>query len=81
MQFKEYKQEGFGDARKVLGLSQQELADICRTTRQTLSAIENGQRAMSSTVIVVGLALEGVAEEQGWRKERIVKMLVTGEMP
>lgn len=65
MQFKEYDTKLFKFKRRVLGVSVRELADICKCDDKTILNIENGVPARETTIIVVGLALDGLAEEQG----------------
>lgn len=67
MQFKKYDTKLFEYQRRVLGLSRQELADVCRCSAQTITCVEKGTRRNEQTIIVIGLALEGLAEEQGIR--------------
>lgn len=65
MQFKKYDAKLFKYQRRVLGITAQELADICRCTRQTIRNVENGTNRSESMTIVIGLALEGLAKERG----------------
>ena len=67
MQFKKYDTKLFEYQRRVLGLSRKELADVCRCSEQTIMFVEKGTRRNEQTIIVIGLALEGLAEEQGIR--------------
>lgn len=64
MQFKKYDAKLFKYQRRVLGVSIRELADVCRCDVKTIMNAENGTCARESTIIVIGLALEGLAEEQ-----------------
>lgn len=67
MQFKKYDTKLFEYQRRVLGLSRKELADVCRCSEQTIMCVEKGIRRNEQTIIVIGLALEGLAEEHGIR--------------
>lgn len=65
MQFKNYDTKLFKTKRLVCEVTLQELADICHMTRQTISNIETGRSHNKATETLIGLALDGLAEEQG----------------
>ena len=67
MQFKEYDTKLFKYQRRVLGVSMRKLADICRCDEKTIMNVENGTCGRETTIIIIGLALDGLAEEQGIR--------------
>ena len=72
MKFKDYDPKLFKVKRVVLDLSQEDLAIVCKTTRQTVSAIENGHKLSDLPIItLIGLALDGFAEEKGERTVRL----------
>ena len=64
MKFKDYDPKLFKIKRKVCQVSTNELADICHMTRQTICNVESGRSGNQSTIILIGLALDGLAEEQ-----------------
>ena len=47
----------------VCKVTTQELADICHVTRQTISNIENRKSTNKATETLIGLALDGLAQE------------------
>ena len=66
MHFKDYDTKLFKTKRLVCEVTLQELADICHTTRQTISNIETGKsHHYKTTETLIGLALDGLAEEKG----------------
>ena len=64
MQFKDYDPKLFRIKRNVLGLTMEELATASRTTRQTVGNIERGRVKNGPSVILIGLALDGYAQEK-----------------
>ncbi len=65
MTFKDYDPKLFKTKRLVCEITMEELASICHLTRQTLSNIESGRTINEATTILIGLALDGIAEEKG----------------
>lgn len=58
----------FKTKRETLGLNQTELAEKCGLGQPTVSAIERGEYAKKRgvhTVLLVGLVLDALADEQG----------------
>lgn len=65
MKFKSYDPKLFKTKRLVCNLTTSELADICFTTRQTISNIEQQRTSNKAMITLIGLALDGVAAEKG----------------
>lgn len=58
----------FKSKREMLGLTQTEFAEKCGLSQPTVSAIERGDYAKKRgvhTILLVGLVLDAVADEQG----------------
>lgn len=58
----------FESKRKMLGLTQTEFSEKCGLSQPTVSAIEHGKYAKQRgihTILLVGLVLDVLAEEQG----------------
>lgn len=65
MQFKDYDPKLFRIKRNVLELTIDELSVAARITRQTVSNIEHGRTKSGPCVTLIGLALDGYAQEKG----------------
>lgn len=66
MQYKEYDPKLFKIKRRVLGLTCEDLAKICRTTRQTVSNIDAGRSKSRSIITFLGYTMDMIAEEKGF---------------
>lgn len=64
MKFKEYDPKLFRTKRMVCETTLEELASICHITRQTVSNIESGKSSNKAIETLIGLALDGLAEEK-----------------
>lgn len=61
----EYDFKLFKKKRKVLGITALELAEQCKLTRQTIYNIETGRSDNQSTILLIGLVLDILADEAG----------------
>lgn len=78
MKYYDYDPRTFRTIRKVLGVSLQELGDICHLTRQQVANIENGKCKASwrgPSVLLLGITLDGIAKEQGADMVTVVEIL------
>ena len=66
--FKKYNPKTFKTKRLVCNLTLQEIADICRVSRQTIGNIEHDRLSSGPSITLVGLALDMIAEEKGLTK-------------
>ena len=53
----------FKKKRETLGLTRKELASACNLSVQTLYNIEYGKRLHKSTILLVGLILDAIADD------------------
>lgn len=60
-----YDHRLFKAKRKILGLTQEELAKQCLVSTATISNIESKNTHYSSTALLVGLVLDWIADEKG----------------
>lgn len=60
----EYDPKLFKKKRKILGLTRQQLADTCHLSRATIYNIESGRSQASSSILLIGLVLDWIADEQ-----------------
>ncbi len=65
MEFEKYNQESFKVIRQVLNYTQQQIADICGMSRQTIHNVENNKNATLPTITLIGICLDRIAEEDG----------------
>ena len=75
MQFKNYDPKLFKIKRNVLELTMAELATSALTTRQTIGNIERGRVKNGPSVTLIGLALDGYAQEKGEQYVKLFKQL------
>ena len=61
----DYDPKLFRIKRHVLGLSQGQLAKECRISRPTISMVERNQSLTPSTILLIGMVLDNIADEKG----------------
>ena len=61
----DYDPKLFRIKRNVLGLSQDQLAKECRVSRPTISMVERNQSLTPSTILLIGMVLDNIADEKG----------------
>ena len=73
--FPEYEQDKIRPVRRYLDVTCAELGDACHLTRQAVSAIEKGVSHQKSTVTLLGLALDRIAQERGPETVAVVEAI------
>ena len=63
-QFKKYDPKLFRTKRILCDMTQQELADICRISKPSVSHIECGRTIAGPSITLIGLALDKIASEK-----------------
>lgn len=61
----EYDSRLFKKKREILGLTRQQLGKECKLTQTTIYNVEIGITKKPSTVLLIGLVLDWLADEQG----------------
>ncbi len=61
----DYDPKLFRIKRHILGLSQEQLANKCRITRPTISTVERNKNLTPSTILLIGMVLDNIADEKG----------------
>lgn len=61
----EYDQSLFKQKRELLGLSIGDLAEACHLSKQTMYNLENNKKMSRSTILLIGLVLDILADDQG----------------
>lgn len=61
----EYDPLLFVAKRKILKLTREQLAKECKLTQMTIYNIETGKTHVPSTILLIGLVLDWLADEQG----------------
>lgn len=60
-----YDPKLFKKKRKILEISAEKLAEECKLTRMTINNVETGRTNNPSTILLIGLVLDVLADEAG----------------
>lgn len=74
---KDYDYRLFPLKRKILRKSQKDIAKLCKVNENTIARIEKGENRSETTITMIGIALDILAEENG--KEKWFKRMEIGE--
>ena len=65
MNYADYNPKLFKKKRAILGIKASELAEQCKLTKATISNVETGRTNNPSTILLIGLVLDILADEAG----------------
>ncbi len=79
IQFEDYDPLLFRTKMHILGVTEREVAEVCRLTRCTINNVVQGRNCKPSTVLFIGLVLDMMATEEQLMMFQLLEKQNTGD--